>query len=234
MTVATHGPRSIVGEVTTLIGGRRTATLVATEATTVAAIDRNDLYRVFDEHPAEAGSVLQAARERTDRSRVAALLSDELQAPDGAAVAAIADRVTWTSIAAGETLFERGDPADSAYLVVSGRLGVTDVGDAPMRNRPARPIEVGRGGIVGEFGLLEQRVRSATVVALRDTSLARLSADDFAALDPRSHGAGNGARSPHSRSFRRRDLDVASRAPVRARGHGGRLRGRAIRDRGER
>jgi predicted acylesterase/phospholipase RssA/CRP-like cAMP-binding protein len=182
MTVATNGPRSIIGEVTTLIGGRRTATLVATEATTVAAIGRDELYRVFDEHPAEAGAVLHAARERTDRSRVAALLSEELQAPDGAAVAAIADRVTWTSIAAGETLFERGDPADSAYLVVSGRLGVTDVGDAPTRSRPLRPIEVGRGGIVGEFGLLEQRVRSATVVALRDTSLARLSAGDFAAL----------------------------------------------------
>ncbi len=44
MTVATHGPRSIVGEVTTLIGGRRTATLVATDTTTVAAIGRDDLY----------------------------------------------------------------------------------------------------------------------------------------------------------------------------------------------
>ncbi len=181
MTVATHGPRSIVGEVTTLIGGRRTATLAAVESTTVAVVSRGDLERVFDEHPDAASAILRSARERTDRSRVAALLSEELQAPDGAVVAAIADRVTWTSIVAGDTLFERGDPADAAYLVVSGRLGVTDLGPSPSKT-PADPIEVGRGGIVGEFGLLEDRVRSATVIALRDTTLARLSATDFAAL----------------------------------------------------
>ena len=45
-----------------------------------------------------------------------------------------------------------------------------------------RSIEVGRGAIVGEFGLLESRGRSATVTALRDSSLARLDATDFQAL----------------------------------------------------
>ena len=179
MTVATHGPRSIVGEVTTLIGGRRTATLVAVESATVAVVSRDGLERVFDELPDAASVILRAAHERTDRSRVAALLSQELQAPDGAVVAAIADRVTWTSIVAGDTLFERGDLADAAYLVVSGRLGVTDLEPSTT---PDQMIEVGRGGIVGEFGLLEDRVRGATVVALRDTTLARLSASDFTAL----------------------------------------------------
>jgi predicted acylesterase/phospholipase RssA/CRP-like cAMP-binding protein len=181
MTVATHGPGSIVGEVTTLIGGHRTAALIAAEESTVAVVNQDDLHRVFADHPDAASKILQAARERTDRSRVAALLSEELQAPDGAVVAAIADRVTWTSIVAGDTLFERGDLADAAYLVVSGRLGVTDLGTSRSEPPPS-PIEVGRGGIVGEFGLLEDRVRGATVVALRDTTLARLSAADFAAL----------------------------------------------------
>lgn len=184
MTVAAHGPRSIVGEVTTLIGGHRSATLRATCPARVTAISQDVLHRVFEEHPDAAAEVLRAARERTDRSRVAAMLSEELQAPDGAVVAAIADKVTWVSIPAGETLFQRGDPADAAYLVVSGRLGVTDVGPNVPGRPPATPrlIEVGRGGIVGEFGLLEDRVRSATVVALRDSSLARLSALDFSSL----------------------------------------------------
>lgn len=190
MTVATHGRGAVVGEVTTLIGGRRTATLAAVGATTVGVIDRETLRRVFDEHPDAADIILRAARERTDRSRVAAMLSAELQATDGAVVAAIADKVSWVSIASGQTLFTRGDDADSAYLVISGRLGVTDVeatpradpGDHHLSTQAPRYVEVGRGGIVGEFGLLEDRVRSATVVALRDTTLARLSAEDFAAL----------------------------------------------------
>ncbi|WP_040496377.1 cyclic nucleotide-binding domain-containing protein [Ilumatobacter nonamiensis] len=187
MTVAVHERGAIIGEVTTLIGGQRTATLAARGPTTVASLSRDVLHQVFEQHPDASESILRAARERTNRSRVAALLSDELQANDGAVVAAIADRVTWTSVSAGQTLFERGDPADAAYLVVSGRLGVTDF-ESDDRSGPdddvvtSRVVEVGRGGIVGEFGLLEDRVRNATVVALRDSSLARLSARDFAAL----------------------------------------------------
>lgn len=190
--VATHGPGAIVGEVTTLIGGQRTATLAAVEPSTISVVERDRLHEVFGDHPDASGAVLRAARERTDRSRVAALLSEELEATDGAIVAAIADRVTWASLASGETLFSRGDAADAAYLVVSGRLGVTDLEtvarpgsrDREIVGEKIAPtvIEVGRGGIVGEFGLLEDRVRNATVLALRDTTLARLGARDFATL----------------------------------------------------
>lgn len=184
MVIAVHGPGAIVGEVTTLIGGHRTATLRAATPAVVAVIEREALYDVFGEHPEAADAIIADARERTDRSRVAALLSEELQAPDGDVVAAIADRVTWTSLEAGDTLFRRGEPADAAYLVMSGRLGVTDLGPGPTtggspKQTDQRMIEVGRGGIVGEFGLLEDRARSASVVALRDTALARLSAEDF-------------------------------------------------------
>jgi predicted acylesterase/phospholipase RssA/CRP-like cAMP-binding protein len=174
MSVAVHGPTSIVGEVTTLIGGHRTATLAALERSTVVRVRRPDLIGVFARHPAAATAVIAAARERTDRSRVAALLSNELKTPDGAAVSAIAQRVTWHDLPAGDVLFERGDRADAAFLVVSGRLAI---------ERPREQlIEVGRGGVVGEFGLLDDRERSATVRALRDTTLARLSADSFRAL----------------------------------------------------
>ena len=186
MVVERHGPGAIVGEVTTLIGGHRTATLVASEGAVVTLVERAALQSIFDEHPEAANAVIMRARERTDRSRVAALLSKELQAPDGTVVAAIADRVTWRSLEAGDELFRRGDAADAAYLVVSGRLQVSDLGPssrAPAgRDGTARTIDIGRGGIVGEFGLLEDRERSATVIALRDTELARLSAEDFRRL----------------------------------------------------
>lgn len=186
MVVERHGPGAIVGEVTTLIGGHRTATLIAAERSVITLVERDVLQSIFDAHPDAADAVIMRARERTDRSRVAALLSEELQAPDGSVVAAIADRVTWRSLEAGDELFQRGDAADAAYLVVSGRLGVSDLGpatrNATMRDGATRTIEIGRGGIVGEFGLLEDRERSATVTALRDTELARLSAEDFRRL----------------------------------------------------
>lgn len=166
MVVADHGPGSLVGEVTTLVGGLRTATLRAGARTVVSVIDRSTLNDIFERHPDAAAALLRQARERTDRTRVAALLSHELQATDGAAVTAIAERVTWRSLAAGEVLFHRDEPADAAYLVVSGRLVVSDLHVGASDDRT---IEVGRGAIVGEFGLLEDRGRSATVTALRDS-----------------------------------------------------------------
>jgi len=51
MTVAAHGPRSIIGEVTTMIGGRRTATLRASKPLRIAVIGQDALHQVFDEHP---------------------------------------------------------------------------------------------------------------------------------------------------------------------------------------
>lgn len=177
MTVARHGTNSIVGEVTTLIGGHRTASLVASADSVVSVINRDALHEVFHDHEDAATAILLAARERTDRSRVAALLSEELEAEDGSVVAAIADRVTWTNLLAGEVLFRHGEAADAAYLVVSGRLAISD-----RNGTDSGSIDVGRGGIVGEFGLLEGRSRNATVTAVRDTSLARLSATDFSAL----------------------------------------------------
>jgi predicted acylesterase/phospholipase RssA/CRP-like cAMP-binding protein len=178
--VATHEPGAIIGEVTTLIGGSRTATLSAAELSTVAVVDRSVLSAIFEKHSNAAHEIIRQARERTDRTRVAAMLSNELQAEDSSTVAAIADRVTWCSLVAGDVLFRHGDPADAAYLVVSGRLALSEV--AGTSSGKTAPIEVGRGAIVGEFGLLESRGRSATVTALRDTSLARLSGDDFRTL----------------------------------------------------
>ncbi len=170
-----HGPGALVGEVTALVGGQRTATLRAVEPVIVKVIPSAQLRAAFDANPEAAAEITSAARDRTDRSRVAALLANELGTNDEAAIAAIAARVTWLNIEAGHTLFEAGDEADAAYLVLSGRLSIV----APSGTTVA---QVGRGAIVGEFGLLEDRTRTASVAALRDSSLARLSAADFAGL----------------------------------------------------
>lgn len=168
-----HGPGSLIGEVTALVGGQRTATLRATQPTTVRVVASARLRTVFDEHPEEATARADAARDRTDRSRVAALLANQLDTSDEAAISAIAAAVTWEPLDAGQVLFEAGDEADAGFLVLSGRLGVCDDDGAVFE-------QVGRGGIVGEFGLLEGRTRTATVKAMRDSTVARLDRQDFA------------------------------------------------------
>ncbi|MCC6946358.1 MAG: cyclic nucleotide-binding domain-containing protein [Bradyrhizobiaceae bacterium] len=59
-------------------------------------------------------------------------------------------------IAAGETLFKKGDLADAMYLVVSGRLQLPETG-----------IEIKPGTVVGELGLLAPgRTRTQSLVVL--------------------------------------------------------------------
>jgi predicted acylesterase/phospholipase RssA/CRP-like cAMP-binding protein len=95
----------------------------------------------------------------------------------------VLDQVVWRHLAAGELLFEQGDTADACYFVVAGRLLVSGRGSDGVSVALA---ELGRGEVVGELGLLDRAPRSATVRALRDTTLAVFSAAVFDGLVTRS------------------------------------------------
>ena len=75
------------------------------------------------------------------------------------------------AVAAGEELFAEGSPADSLYVVRTGRLQVIRDGQVVD--------EVTRGGVVGELGLLTGAPRAATVRARRDSELVRVSRASF-------------------------------------------------------
>ena len=77
------------------------------------------------------------------------------------------------ALMSGEVLFRQGDPGDSLYIVISGRLVVSHRSDDHTERIVA---ELGHGEIVGEMGLVCHEPRSATVMASRDTHLARLTA----------------------------------------------------------
>src|SRR5579871_2370751 len=94
---------------------------------------------------------------------------------EAATLRAIATELEWLSLPGGAALFEPGEASDALYIVLSGCLGVMGTGLAGARM-------VGRvqaGDTVGEMGLISGRNRTARVVALRDTELARLSRTAF-------------------------------------------------------
>lgn len=80
-------------------------------------------------------------------------------------------------VRAGEWLFRRGDPGDSLYVVLAGRLEV--LAESPQ---PAVIRVAGGGSALGELALLTDSVRSASVRARRDSRLLRLAEDRFSAL----------------------------------------------------
>jgi predicted acylesterase/phospholipase RssA/CRP-like cAMP-binding protein len=184
VVVGTVTAGQVVGEVTVVAGGRRTATLRAVETTEVLAIERVEFERWLIENPAIADSVSAQARGRIDRGHVAAMVADLVGADEADLVQEVVDRVDWHRLRAGEVLFEEGDQADAAYFIVGGRVLATvksEAGETPV-------AELGRGEVVGELGLLDDAPRSATVRAVRDTTLAVFPTAVFEELVTRSPG----------------------------------------------
>lgn len=76
--------------------------------------------------------------------------------------------------AAGETLFQEGDPGDVMYVVTSGEVGIT---------RDGKPIEtLAPGGIFGEMALIDDRPRSGTATTLSDCELVPIDQEWFSFL----------------------------------------------------
>jgi NTE family protein len=88
----------------------------------------------------------------------------------------IAREVDWMSLPGGATLFESGESPDAMYVVLSGCLGVYATVPNDRRRFVSRIVA---GDTAGEMGLISGRPRTGTVIALRDSELARLSRDAF-------------------------------------------------------
>lgn len=91
-------------------------------------------------------------------------------------VADVVAELTTVVVRSGETIVREGELSDDLLLVVSGRLRVVRYsadGDEAVL------AEIGRGETVGEMGLITGDRRSATVYAIRDSILARLTRDSY-------------------------------------------------------
>jgi NTE family protein len=89
---------------------------------------------------------------------------------------ALAAEIDWFAIQGGTTLFEMGDEPDSVYCVLSGSLGAYATSEEGHRRLVGR---INAGETVGEMALISRKPRNATVIALRDTELGRLSRTVF-------------------------------------------------------
>jgi CRP/FNR family cyclic AMP-dependent transcriptional regulator len=71
----------------------------------------------------------------------------------------------------GEVVFNETEPADDMYVVLKGEVEVS-LKDEPLGAELP-------GGIIGEMAMINSKYRSATAVAIRRTTLARISRDQF-------------------------------------------------------
>jgi NTE family protein len=102
---------------------------------------------------------------------------------DDETLAALMPLLDWVEVAGGETVVRQGDTDRDLYVVICGRLRAYG-GSGPQRRHP-RPdpgdgphrrvlSEITRGETIGEMSFFTGAPRNATVVALRDSVLARI------------------------------------------------------------
>lgn len=92
----------------------------------------------------------------TDRAKLSRLMIEESGAP-------------------GDVIFREGEAGDSAYLIRAGRVAVI----TGALSSPALLGRRGPGEIIGEMALLDNRPRSASVVAMDNMVLLRIDAENF-------------------------------------------------------
>ena len=92
------------------------------------------------------------------------------QTPDNV-LADVADLLEDLDVSENETIFEQGDPGDSLYVIVEGKVRVHD-GDRLLNY-------LGESDVFGEMALLDPEPRLASVTTVEPTRLFRLDQEPF-------------------------------------------------------
>jgi predicted acylesterase/phospholipase RssA/CRP-like cAMP-binding protein len=170
-------PGETVCEMGLLADDPSSTTVEAAGETSVLALVRDDFDRFCDAHPDVALHLMQSLGRRLQIHQLSlalhlgysfAILGPEL-------IRDLESELETLMLYGGEALFRQGEPADSLFLIVSGRVRV-------LRNEQdeSRDVaELGPGEIVGEMAMVSGEVRPTTVVAVRDSQVARLTKTGF-------------------------------------------------------
>lgn len=118
------------------------------------------------------------------------------------ALPAVAAALEPLSLAAGATLFHKGEVGDSMYVIVTGRVRVHD-GELVFN-------ELGPGDVVGEMAVLDAEPRSASVTALEPAELLCLHQEPLYALIGSHSGVARGVIQILTRHLRNRVNDLVS------------------------
>ena len=169
------------GAWTLLGGGTRLGEVRATLGvpTTIGELDGDAFDAIADRHANVRDVVLSNTLAEFRALELTRAVRSGWGIIDPEALASLAKVGVIRDVAAGEVLVRKGDPATSAYLVLSGSFQVTEYSDATSGATERGVPMLGAGQLVGERALLSDGVRSATLTAMRASRVAEFEAGAF-------------------------------------------------------
>ncbi len=177
----TMDPGMSVGELALLTGERRSTSVYADGESAVLRLGNQAFQHIRRTHPGVAERCSKIVVDRLYKGELQDLLhqSGLFQDMTPAALNDLESELELVLFPGGSCLMQEGDEGDCSYIVVSGRLRVTD-----RHGESGRRVlcELGRGQAAGEMAILAGGKRTATVTAIRDTLVAKLSLEAFLRL----------------------------------------------------
>ncbi|CAG9818201.1 unnamed protein product [Phaedon cochleariae] len=152
----------IVGGLAVLTGEPSFFTIRAKHFTRIALITKNTFYTLMKENPKVVLYIAHLVVRR---------LSPFVRQVDFA--------LDWLFMESGRAIYRQDDDSDSTYIVLSGRLRSV----ITHKNGKKELLgEYGRGDLIGVVEMVTQTKRSTTVIAVRDSELAKLPEGLFNAI----------------------------------------------------
>ncbi len=177
LTVARIGEGECFGEMALLAEGARLASVVSVGQMVLLELPRQRMADVIARYPPVGEAVQQFFRERllTNVMRSNPLfagLPEELRRP-------LIDAFTPLSVAQGEQILTRGQPAHALYLLLRGRCTVFH---EHVDGRESSYPEMLEGDVFGEIALLRSKLATASVRAATPCTLLKLERDSLEQL----------------------------------------------------
>ncbi len=171
--VGVVGLNESVGEITAIVGGKRTAGVCALCKTKLLKIDKTGIELLASEAPDAFRYILKIARNRLRNDQLRSFLPRHFGKLEQSEIEYIKNHIEWIHLKRGDILCRQGEPGDCLYFVISGKLKVfKDENQCGLD-------EIGRGEILGELAILTSGCRSASVIAKRDSDIAKIPAKVF-------------------------------------------------------
>jgi NTE family protein len=171
-TLSEFGEGEIAGEMAILTGGGvYSANVSAAQDSVLVRVPSSTFERVLKSFPQVTQELSAGIRRRIARSQLAFGLTRLFGTLHESVLRYVESRVHWVTLQGGEVLFSEGDQGQDLYFVLGGRLRA--IAGGRVLN------EMTRGESIGEIALLTGEPRTATVIAVRDSELVRISRDTF-------------------------------------------------------